>query len=96
MEKTENGCLAKINNAVRLCGAKSRRNAGAPCKQFAMKGRQRCRMHGSSKGPVTEEGKLRSAQANLKHGLYTKEAIIERKRTRMMLNWMHDLDKLNE
>lgn len=80
-----------INNSVALCGAKARQNNHLPCRQPAMKN-GRCRLHGGKcTGPKTAEGKLKSAQANLKHGRYTKEAMIERRKMRMMMRWRDDL-----
>lgn len=74
-----------------LCGARSKQNAGRPCRQPAMKRRNRCRLHGGfSTGPKTPEGKIRSAQANYKHGLYTNAAIAERRLMRMMMGWRHN------
>jgi len=79
-----------IKNAT-LCGAKARQNKGLPCRQPAM-ANGRCRLHGGkSTGPKTKEGKQKRAKANLKHGLYTKEAIAERKYIRTMLQWRNDL-----
>lgn len=64
------------NNAPR-CGAKTR--SGEPCKVAAMRRSDgkytRCRMHGgASTGAKSEEGKLRIARAQYKHGRYSKEA----------------------
>jgi hypothetical protein len=47
----------------------------------------RCRFHGGkSTGAKTLEGKQAQRQANLKGGLYTKEAIAERQEVRELLN----------
>ena len=63
-------------NAPR-CGAKTR--SGRPCKGPAMKN-GRCRMHGGkSTGPRTPEGLEQSKKANFKHGLYSAEALEERR-----------------
>lgn len=57
-----------------------------------MKNKQRCRLHGGkSTGPKTPEGKMRSARANYKHGLYTNAAIVERRLMRAMMGWRHDV-----
>ena len=83
-----------INASVKLCGAKTRRKNGQPCMQPAMKN-GRCRLHGGrSTGPKTQEGKDRSAMANLKHGFYTNAAIAERMRMWMMMRWRNDLDEI--
>ena len=76
------------------CGARTKRNNHQPCKQPAMKN-GRCRMHGGkSTGPKTEQGKQNSAMANYKHGLYTKAAIAERNRMRMMMQWRNDCSNI--
>jgi len=82
-----------INASVKLCGAKARQNNHNPCRQPGMLTNGRCRLHGGkSTGPNTIEGKRRSAEANLKHGLYTNIAIEERKLMRKMMQWRKDLE----
>ena len=77
-----------------ICGAKARRNEYRPCMSPPMKN-GRCRMHGGkSTGPKTADGKLRSARANLKHGMYTYAAIRERMEMREMLKWRKELGDL--
>ena len=79
---------------VKLCGAKARQNGGKPCRQPAM-ANGRCRLHGGkSTGPKTIEGKNRSANANYKHGHYTKIAIAEREKFRSMMRWRDDLHEI--
>jgi hypothetical protein len=51
------------------CGARTR--AGHPCKQAAVKGRARCRMHGGAKGSGGPRG---YRNGNFRHGLYTHQA----------------------
>jgi glucans biosynthesis protein len=60
--------LANLAKA-RRCGAKTR--VGHPCKQAAVKGRARCRMHGGAKGSGSPRG---SRNGNFRYGLYTREA----------------------
>ncbi|MFA6263713.1 MAG: HGGxSTG domain-containing protein [Candidatus Babeliales bacterium] len=80
-----------INESVRLCGAKARQNNYQPCRQPAMRGKKRCRLHGGkSTGPVTQEGKDLAAVANLKHGFYTKGMNAEKKYMRIMMRWRHE------
>jgi hypothetical protein len=55
------------------CGAKTR--SGAPCKSPTVHGKKRCRMHGGAPG----SGAPRGNQNALKHGLYRKAAIEERR-----------------
>lgn len=61
-------CADKVryafDNAPR-CGAKTKRNNGAPCKSPALRGKNRCRMHGGAKGSGAQSGNANA----LKHGL---------------------------
>ena len=61
------------------CGARTR--SGQSCRSPAVGGRKRCRMHGGAKG----SGAPRGNQNALKHGLYTKRAIEERKKLRRLI-----------
>ena len=61
------------------CGAKTR--SGRPCQAPAVNGKKRCRMHGAAKGSGAPKGN----QNALKHGLYTREAIAERKALRDLI-----------
>jgi uncharacterized protein YjcR len=63
----------------RRCGAKTR--AGGACRSAAVRGKKRCRMHGGAPGSGAPWGN----QNALKHGLYTKDAIAERKAVRELL-----------
>ena len=55
------------------CGARTR--SGTPCRSPAVAGRARCRMHGGAKGSGAPRGNTNA----LKHGLYTRETMAERK-----------------
>jgi hypothetical protein len=56
------------------CGARTR--SGALCQQAAVRGGQRCRMHGgTSTGPRTPEGLARMRASKTTHGLRTKEML---------------------
>lgn len=61
--------LANMAKAPR-CGARTR--AGHPCRQAAVKGRARCRMHGGAKGSGGPRG---DRNGNFKHGLWTRESL---------------------
>jgi uncharacterized protein YjcR len=61
------------------CGAKTR--SGKPCMSPAVHGKKRCRMHGGVPG----SGAPRGNQNALKHGLYTREAIEERRQIRTLM-----------
>jgi ribosomal protein L32 len=68
--------LSNLNKAPR-CGARTR--AGRPCKQAAVKGRARCRMHGGAKGSGGPRGRR---NGNYKHGRWTRESIEMRRAIR--------------
>ncbi len=55
------------------CGAKIR--SGGACRSHAVRGKKRCRMHGGAGSGAP--GGNRNAR---KHGLFTREAIAERRR----------------
>jgi hypothetical protein len=59
--------LANMAKAPR-CGASTR--TGRPCRQAAVRGRARCRMHGGAKGSGGPSG---ARNGNFKHGLWTRE-----------------------
>jgi hypothetical protein len=61
------------------CGAKTR--SGRPCHASAVSGRRRCRMHGGAPG----SGAPRGNKNALKTGLYTREALEERRCLREFL-----------
>ena len=84
-----------INSSVKLCGAKARQNSHQPCRQPAIKNKERCRLHGGlSTGAKTLDGKKRSAKANFKHGRYTYKEMWERRKMREMMKWRKNLDDL--
>jgi hypothetical protein len=61
------------------CGVKTR--AGTPCKNPAVTGKARCRMHGGkSTGAKTPEGRAKLRMLHLKHGRATTEAKAEARR----------------
>jgi len=61
------------------CGARTR--AGGSCRAPAMHDKRRCRMHGGAPG----SGAPRRNQNARRHGLFTKDAIAERKRIQTVL-----------
>ena len=63
----------------RHCGAKTR--AGESCRSPAVRGKSRCRMHGGA----PHSGAPRENQNARKHGLFTTDAIAERKRIEALL-----------
>jgi hypothetical protein len=68
---------------AKRCGANNRR--GGPCQCPAMPN-GRCRLHGGlSTGPKRLEGIERIRQAVTKHGRYSKQAIVERKFYRSLM-----------
>ncbi|MGY3609933.1 MULTISPECIES: HGGxSTG domain-containing protein [unclassified Bradyrhizobium] len=61
------------------CGAKTR--SGGSCRSPAVHGKKRCRMHGGAQG----SGAPRANQNARKHGLFTRDAIAERRQIRALL-----------
>ncbi len=68
--------LANMAKAPR-CGARTR--AGHPCRQAAVRGKARCRMHGGARGSGGPSGER---NGNFKHGLWTCESKEMRKTAR--------------
>lgn len=71
--------LGNMRKAPR-CGARTR--AGPPCRQAAVTGRARCRMHGGAKGSGGPRGER---NGNFKHGLWTRESVAERRIVRAQM-----------
>ena len=61
------------------CGARTR--SGGACRSPAVHGRKRCRMHGGAQG----SGAPTANQNARKHGLFTGDAIAERRRIQTLL-----------
>jgi hypothetical protein len=61
------------------CGAKTR--CGGACRAPAVRGKKRCRMHGGAQG----SGAPRANQNARRHGLFTRDAIAERRQIRELL-----------
>ena len=68
--------------ASQRCGAQTR--SGQPCRAPAVTGKARCRMHGGAIGSGAPNGNRNA----LKHGVFTREAIAERKAFNQMLREM--------
>jgi hypothetical protein len=71
--------LVNLAKAKR-CGAKTR--AGHPCRQAAVRGRARCRMHGGARG---SGGPCGERNGNFRHGRFTAERIAERRAIRALM-----------
>ena len=61
------------------CGARIR--SGGSCRSPVVHGKRRCRMHGGA----PESGAPRGNQNARKHGLFTRDAIAERKQLQALL-----------
>ena len=61
------------------CGAKTR--CGGACRAPAVRGKKRCRMHGGAEG----SGAPRANRNARKHGLFSRDAIEERRRIQALL-----------
>ena len=55
----------------------------------AVKGKRRCRMHGGAEGSGAPKGNKNA----LKHGLYTREAIEERRQLRQLIKASQEMLK---
>jgi hypothetical protein len=62
------------------CGARTR--CGGACRAPAVHGRKRCRMHGGAAG----SGAPRANRNARKHGLFSGDAIAERRQIQALLN----------
>jgi uncharacterized protein YjcR len=69
------------------CGAKTRSNGS--CRSPAVRGKKRCRMHGGAPG----SGAPKQNKNALKHGLFTKGAIEERKQVQALMGQTRKLLK---
>ena len=67
----------------RLASARggARTRSGGACRAPAVRGKRRCRMHGGAKG----SGAPRANRNARKHGLFTRDAIAERREIRALL-----------
>lgn len=70
-----------FDNAPR-CGAKTKRNNGSPCRSPAVRGKNRCRIHGGGKNSGAQ---FKNKNA-IKHGLTTLEIKNFRKEVKDTLN----------
>ena len=62
------------------CGARTR--SGGACRAPAVRGKKRCRMHGGAKG----SGAPKANRNARKHGVFSSDAIVERRRIRALLD----------
>jgi hypothetical protein len=73
------------------CGAKTR--SGRSCRSPTVRGKKRCRMHGGAPGSGAPLGNDNA----LKHGLFTRAAIDERKQLQALIRQsrklVHDLEQ---
>ena len=60
----------------------ARTRSGTPCQKPAAKGKKRCRLHGGAEGSGAPCGER---NGSYRHGLYTREAIAERKAMRELI-----------
>ena len=60
----------------------ARTRSGTPCRKPAAKGKKRCRLHGGAEGSGAPRGER---NGSYRHGLYTREAMAERKAMRDLI-----------
>jgi len=77
--------LANLAKA-RRCEARTR--AGHPCRQAAVTGRARCRMHGGATGSGGPKGQR---NGNFKYGIWTRESVERRRRLRAQIREIRGL-----
>jgi uncharacterized protein YjcR len=65
--------------ASQRCGAKTR--SGGSCRSPAVQDKKRCRMHGGAAGSGAPRGNKNAR----KHGLYTRDAIAQRRQVRELM-----------
>ena len=75
--------LSPMNQAPR-CHARTRQ--GTPCRQPAVSGKTRCRMHGGAEGSGSPPGNRKA----FKHGRYSAEAIAKRRMVAALLRACRD------
>lgn len=78
------------------CTARSKRT-GHQCRRPASKSSRakKCRLHGGvSTGPVTSEGRVRSALAATKHGQYSKATIAESSKKSAEISGWEDIARI--
>jgi hypothetical protein len=76
---------------ARRCGARTR--AGHPCRQAAVTGRARCRMHGGARGSGGPQG---DRNGNFKHGVWTCENVETRRAVRAQIREIRALLRTTE
>lgn len=62
------------------CGARTR--CGSACRAPAVRGKKRCRMHGGAKG----SGAPKANRNARKHGVFSSDAVVERRRIQALLD----------
>lgn len=78
------------------CTAKSKRSQ-QQCQKWAVRGKRTCHMHGgTSKGPITKEGKENSRRAILKHGGYTKDNIMLHRESMALIRQSKNLIEIQQ
>src|SRR5271169_1958154 len=78
------GLIKPLRLAPR-CLARTR--SGTPCQKPAAKGKKRCRLHGGAEGSGAPRGER---NGSYRHGLYTREAIAERRALRALIRSMRE------
>jgi hypothetical protein len=69
--------------SIRCC---ARTRCGTPCRQPAVSGKVRCRMHGGGEGSGGQPGNRNA----LKHGHYTAEAVAQRREVAALIRACRD------
>lgn len=80
VETTSKNSQEVIFQNAHLCGAKAK-STKKPCRAVVVKNKNRCRMHGGAEGSGAPKGNRNA----FKHGFYTKEALMQRRQERQLM-----------
>lgn len=85
-------------DTLSFCQAKSKQS-GNRCKNVAVRNRKVCHIHGGktpkhNSGPKTKEGLLRQKLASCKHGLRSKERILEAREVKNLIRSYKNIIKM--
>ena len=81
----------ELAHAAPRCGARCRRNGGAPCRGPAIRGKARCRMHGGRSTGPSVDGRRKLAAMRWKHGHRSGDVIKARSKASSATNLLRDL-----
>ncbi|HQO64695.1 MAG TPA: HGGxSTG domain-containing protein [Syntrophorhabdus sp.] len=73
------------------------KSTGEQCRNIAVKGKRVCYLHGGkSTGPKTDQGKLRSKYARLRHGDYSAQVKENRRKLKALDRYFKEIGWLSQ